>query len=85
MNEMLSQFLAELNLQPGQSRRVQVNGYQLEIRRPADEESDLADTAMLQPWAEFPDSGHAVKISVRYAPHPLPVSPDIRSDEDEPA
>jgi hypothetical protein len=85
MNDMLPQVLAELNLQPGQCRRVQVNGYQLEIRRPADGEADFADMAMLQPWAEFPDSGQAVTIPVRYAPHPLPVPPDIRADEDESA
>ena len=82
MNDTFTQSLAELNLQPGQCKLVQVNGYHLEIRRPVEEPPDYSDMVMLQPWVHFPDSDQAVMVPVRYAPHPLPVPPDIPSEEE---
>jgi hypothetical protein len=82
MNDILPQILAELNLQPGQCQRVQVNGYHLEIRRPAEEESDFADTPMLQPWVEFP-RGPGTPIPVKPGRLPLPDPPEIPADFEE--
>src|SRR5262245_4453541 len=71
MKDVLSEVLAELNLQPGQSHCVQVNGYHLEIRRPAEPPSDLGDMVMLEPWLEFPRST-AVAIDLKPGHLPLP-------------
>src|SRR5690348_12375660 len=53
VNVLLTQVLADLDLKPGDCQRVQVNGYHLEIRRPAEEESAFAGASMLEPWASF--------------------------------
>ena len=82
MNDSFTQFLAQLNLQPGQCKLFQVNGYHLEIRRPAVEPPDFADMVMLEPWVAFPDGEPDALIPVRYEPHPLPVAPEIPSDEE---
>lgn len=79
MNEMLSQMLAELNLQPGQSHRVQVNGYHLEIRRPVEQSTDFADMVMFQAWVEFPRPP-GTAIDIRAGRLPLPDPPDIPAD-----
>lgn len=81
MNDALSQTLAKLDLQPGQCQVFQVNGYRVEIRRPAEEESDFSGMAMLEPWVAFPQGEPAMHLAVRAEPHPLPVPPDIPSDE----
>ena len=54
MLDDLTSALAELDLQPGESRTVQVNDYEIEIRRPEGEPSEFADMVMLEPWTEFP-------------------------------
>jgi hypothetical protein len=77
MNERLPQVLAELNLQPGQSLVVQVNGYHLEIRRPVVEESVFADMAMLEPWTEFPRPKPGTPIPFKPGKLPLPDAPTI--------
>lgn len=81
MNDALSQTLAKLDLQPGQSQVFQVNGYCVEIRRPTEQESDFSGTAMLEPWVAFPEGEPDMQLAVRVEPHPLPVPPDIPSDE----
>ena len=81
MNDALSQTLAKLDLQPGQCQVFQVNGYRVEIRRPTEDESDFPDMAMLEPWVAFPQGEPAMHLAVRVEPHPLPVPPDIPSDE----
>ncbi|HEV3344054.1 MAG TPA: hypothetical protein VG125_27010 [Pirellulales bacterium] len=81
MNDALSQTLAKLDLQPGQCQVFQVNGYRVEIRRPTEEESDFSGMAMLEPWVAFPQGEPAMHLAVRVEPHPLPVPPDIPSDE----
>jgi hypothetical protein len=83
MTEMLPQLLAGLHLQPGQCRRVQVNGYLLEIRRPVEQESGLADTAMLQAWVEFPRPTPGTPIALKAGKLPLPDPPDIPMDFEE--
>jgi hypothetical protein len=77
MNAELPHVLAELNLQPGQCRRVQVNGYHLEIRRPVEEQTDFADMVMLEPWVEFPRPGVVATVEVHYDELPLPIPPVI--------
>ena len=83
MNEMPPRVLAELNLQPGQSQRVQVNGYHLEIRRPIVEESDFAEMAMLEPWAEFPRTSPGTPIAFKPGKLPLPDAPVIPAERAE--
>ena len=80
MNDTLSENLAKLALQPGQCQVFQVNEYRLEIRRPADEDSDFSEMAMLEPWVTFPQGEPAMHLAVRVEPHPLPVPPEIPSD-----
>ena len=82
MNDSVTQVLAQLNQQPGQCQRYQVNGRQIEVRCIAEEEkSEFADMGMLVPWVAFPDGEESCKVPFRYEPHPLPVRPDIPSDE----
>lgn len=81
MNDALSQTLAKLDLQPGECQVFRVNGYRVEIRRPTEEESDYSDMAMLEPWVAFPENEPSMHLAVRVEPHPLPVPPDIPSDE----
>ena len=60
MNAPLLEGLALLHLQPGQSRRIQLNGDEFEIHKlqreqPAKEDkSQFADMVMLQPWFDVP-------------------------------
>lgn len=81
MNDAVSETLAKLNLHPGQCQVFQVNGYQVEVRRPAEEASEFSDMAMLEPWVAFPPGEPAMLLAVRVEPHPLPVPPDVPSDE----
>ena len=49
VNDLLSQALTQLDLQPGQCQRVQINGRQIEIRCvETEEESRFADMVMLE-------------------------------------
>ena len=82
MNEILPQILAELNLQPGQSHRVQVNGYHLEIRRPVEEELAFADMVMLEPWVELPRPEPIATLRARPGKLPLPDPPEIPQDDE---
>ena len=81
MSEILYQALSQLNLRPGQCERMRVNGYEVEIRRILEEKSEFEDMVMLEPWASFPDSPAAREIACGHAPHPLPVPPEIPSEE----
>jgi hypothetical protein len=84
MNDILSQAVAQLNLQPGQSQHVQVNGYVVEIRRPlAEEESEFANMVMLEPWTDFPPTGPAFSVPCHPGKLSLPDPPDIPSDFNE--
>ena len=83
MNDTLTQALTQLNLQPGQCERLQINGRQIEIRCVEEEEkSQFADMVMLEPWVEFPGPEPKRTIPVRLGPLPLPDPPDIPCDED---
>jgi hypothetical protein len=83
MNDTLTQALAELHLQPGQSQFVQVNGYAVEIHRPADEESVFADMVMLEPWVELASPRQGTSVPVRRGTLPLPDAPEIPSNWEE--
>jgi len=82
MSDILTQELAKLELQPGQCQRVQVNGHHLEIRRTAEKESDFAGMVMLDAWTAFPQGEPTMHLPVHIEPHPLPVAPDIPSEEE---
>jgi hypothetical protein len=83
MNDTLFQALAQLDLQPGQRRRVQLNGCAYEICRLAAENSDLVDMVMLEPWVNFPDPSPVARLQVRRGTLPLPDPPVIPSDEED--
>jgi hypothetical protein len=76
--------LAELDLKPGESQRVQVNGYYLEVRRPREEEeSPFADMVMLVPWADFPSPSPGTLVPISRGELPLPVPPEIPDDSED--
>ena len=81
MNLLLAEASADLQLQPGQCRRVQVNGYEVEIRRLPVEQLAFGDSVMLPPWVWFPDPPPAGTIAVHQGGLPLPDHPEIPMDE----
>jgi hypothetical protein len=85
MNDVLSDQLAQLNLAPGQCRRVQVNGYEVEIRRLGSAPSAFDDSVMLQPWVWFPDSTMSRTLPVKQSRLPLPDQPVIPTDHEDAA
>src|SRR5438270_13338688 len=54
----LAEAIAQLKLEPGETYRATVDGYEVEVRRldkaprpePAEEPSQFADMVMLEPW-----------------------------------
>ena len=84
MNDSVTQALAQLNLQPGQCQRYEVNGRQIEVRCiAAEEKSEFADMGMLVPWVDFPSPGPTIKIVARPGKLPLPDPPVIPDDWEE--
>ena len=86
VNDLLSQALTQLDLQPGQCQRVQINGRQIEIRCvETEEESRFADMVMLEPWVEFPRPTPIGTVRVRPGTLPLPdppvIPPDVEGSE----
>ena len=81
MNDTLFQELAQLDLQPGQRRRVQLNDCAYGICRLTAENSDWMDMVMLEPWVDFPNPRPAATLQVRRGTLPLPDPPVIPSDE----
>jgi hypothetical protein len=83
MNDSLTQALAQLDLQPGQCARVQVNGHQFEIRCVENEdESRFTDMVMLEPWVELPGPLPFGTLRARPGKLPLP-DPPVLPPEDE--
>ena len=82
MNDTLYEALAQLNLQPGQYQRVQVNGYAVEIHRPVEEESAFAEMVMLEPWVEFPRPVPVGTLIPCPGKLPLPDPPIIPPDDE---
>jgi hypothetical protein len=83
MADTLSQALAQLNLQPGQYRRVQVNGHQIEIRcLETEDQGQLEETEMLEPWVEFPRPKPIATLRAHPGKLPLPDPPVIPADEE---
>ena len=82
MLDDLTSALAELDLQPGESRTVQVNDYEIEIRRPEGEPSEFADMVMLEPWTEFPRPTVIATLRARPGKLPMPDAPVIPPDDE---
>jgi hypothetical protein len=72
MNDVLSQAVAQPNLQAGQRQRIQVDGYEFEIRRVEQKESTLADGMLLEPWVWFPDAPARSTRQIKQGAMPLP-------------
>lgn len=95
MNTPLFDALVQLNLQPGDTQRMAVNGHVMEVRcvpeeeqPPRDEAAQAEETSvpdnggMLLPWVWFPNQGPSVPIILYPAPQVLPDPPEIpREDE----
>jgi hypothetical protein len=68
MNPSLNEALALLNLQPGETYRVTVNGREVEVRalptEPVEDPAQLADWEMLNLWLDIPPSAAARTITV---------------------
>jgi hypothetical protein len=92
VNTTLADALKQLDLRPGETRLVTVNGYQVEVRRletapppaPAGEPSQFADADMLDVFLNVPPSPRAVSVPAKFAPLPLP-DPPVILPEDETA
>jgi hypothetical protein len=72
VSALLVEALKQLNLQPGQSYQVEVNGREVKFRVTPDEPSSLADQGMMLPWAEFPPSASMRIVTVKHGPPMLP-------------
>ena len=90
MNTLLGEALEQLDLEPGQSYRTAVKGYEVEVRvlgkvaeKPSEAEATLyADGRMLDPWFTIPNPPSAMTV-IAWAGEPLPFDrPDI-PEEDE--
>jgi hypothetical protein len=83
VNTQLVEALRQLNLQPGQSMRVEVDGKDFEVHvRGQDESSDFADCVMLQPWFTIPDPPAERIVRAKPGPIDLPDPPVIPTDEE---
>lgn len=80
MNGLLCEALAELNLEPGQTQRVRVNGYDVEIRRLKEESMDFANSVMLEPWVTFPEGAISAVVPIHVAEPTLPDPPELPDD-----
>jgi hypothetical protein len=83
VSTQLAEALKELNLQPGQVRRVAVNGGLVEIRAvPPEELSDFPDALMVDLWLEPPARPVLRVLHPRIGPLALPDPPLIPADEE---
>lgn len=72
MSLSLAEALADVDLQPGQTYRVTVNGRTVEVRVLDDEPTpELAAQVMLQPWVEFPFNAVGT-VTAKQGPPQLP-------------
>ncbi|MBA4065951.1 MAG: hypothetical protein C0501_19980 [Isosphaera sp.] len=85
MNTQLVEALRQLNLKPGQTVTVQVEGDLLEIRKPPpDEPSAYSGQVMLLPWFDSPDPSAGTLVA---QPGKLPPPDPVivpRDDEEQP-
>ena len=85
----LAEAIAQLKLEPGQTYRATVDGYEVEVRRldkaprpePAEEPSQFADMVMLEPWFEIPPPPNAITVTAYPGKLPLPDPPVIPPDD----
>ena len=88
MSTLLGEALAQLDLEPGQSYRTAVEGYEVEVRvlgrvaeKTSEEAALHADGRMLDPWFAIPDPPTAMTV-IASAGEPLPFDrPDIPHEE----
>jgi hypothetical protein len=69
MNLLLTDFLKQLELQPGESRCVSVEGYEVEVRRPTEAQQD---DAMVNLRQRLPFSDRAITLIVQRGEPQLP-------------
>lgn len=79
MSMALTDVLKQLALQPGERRCVNVDDYQIEIRRTEQLENDEA--AMLDFWLEVPASAKATTFVVTRGKPQLPASIEINESD----
>jgi hypothetical protein len=95
MYDNLTHAVEELELQPGETRSLQLTEYEIAIRRRAEalppvkvekEQSALEDMLMLDPWVALPAPTPIARVRVRPGKLPMPVPPVIPPyDEGEPS
>jgi hypothetical protein len=78
----LTDALKQLDLQPGETRLISVNGYQVEVRRLPAEPSDYADQVMLDPWFTIPDPPAVGTVIAQRGTVPLPDPPVVPPDDE---
>jgi hypothetical protein len=77
VSTLLVEALRQLNLQPGQSLHVEVDGKDVELRvREAGEASDIADQVMLS-WPSLPDPPTEFIVHAKLGPIDPPDPPII--------
>jgi len=64
MSALLIEALRQLNLRPGQTHRVEVDGHPIEVSWPSDEVLEPTDQPMLLPWVEFPPTSVSRTLSI---------------------
>jgi hypothetical protein len=81
MDTALAAALKQLDLQPGEIRRIAVNGYRVEIRVLPSETSSFADTAMLDLWLDVPSSAQARTIKATRGKSILPAPFELQETD----
>ncbi len=84
MGMSLAEALRQVDLQPGQIYREQVNGWTVEVRVLDDApRPELEAQVMLEPWVWFPDAPAGKFVQATPGPITLPDPPVIPRDEAE--
>jgi hypothetical protein len=83
LNTILTDALQQLDLKPGESRRIRVNGYYMEIRRLGQgEESQFTEQVMVEPWFDFPEPPAVRLVRPISGPIDTPDPPIVPSEDD---
>ena len=87
MSVSLTEALGQVDLEPGQVYRCNVNGHQVELRvldEPRERGASSIDESdiMLDPWVELPRPQGGTRVLSRFGPLPPPDVPEIPDDWD---